>query len=107
MENDEKKGTAIDPGKGQMKLQIKAGEEVSKGVYSNVAFAHYNENEFVFDFVFIEPGRPQGHVVSRVITSPRAAKKLVGAINGLVHRYEEKYGEIEIPDPATQPGSYH
>jgi len=107
MENDDRRDKAPQQDKQQVKLQIKASEDVAKGVYSNVVFVHHNENEFVLDFVFIEPGRPQGQVVSRVINNPKAAKKLAMALGGLVKRYEEKFGEIEVPDPTTQPDNYH
>ena len=99
MESGDNNQKGPEQGKQPVKLQIKASEDVAKGVYSNVAFVHHNENEFVLDFVFIEPGRPQGQVVSRVISNPRAAKKLAMAIGGLVKRYEEKFGEIEVVVP--------
>jgi len=60
------------------------------------------------DFVFMEPQRPQGHVVSRIVTNPKAAKKLLTGLNELVRRYEERFGEIEIPKAPTGPQeSYH
>ena len=91
-----------------VRLQIKASDDVAKGVYSNMALVHNNELEFVMDFVFMEPQRPQGHVVSRIVTNPKAAKKLLTGLNELVRRYEERFGEIKIPKTPSGPqGSYH
>ncbi|MBN2803623.1 MAG: DUF3467 domain-containing protein [Deltaproteobacteria bacterium] len=93
----------------QIKMNIKVSDEAAKGVYSNISFVHNNENEFVLDFIFAEPGRPQAHVVSRVITNPRAAKQMAIGLKSLVERYEASFGTINIhqkSDPVP-PGSYN
>ena len=92
--------------KGPVRLKIKVDEAVAKGVYSNTAMVHNNESEFVLDFVFAEPHGAAGHVVSRVITNPKAAKRLHLGLDQLIRRYEERFGEIELPkanfiDPET------
>lgn len=107
MDKQDKKKSGEKEGK-PVRLQIKASDDIAKGVYSNMVLVHNNELEFVMDFVFMEPQRPQGHVVSRIVTNPKAAKKLLTGLNELVRRYEERFGEIEIPKTSTGPqGSYH
>ena len=71
------------------RLNIKVNDDVARGKYANLALVHNNESEFVFDFVFVEPQRPQGQVVSRVVTNPRTAKRMLAGINELMRRYEE------------------
>lgn len=93
--------------KGKPRLNIKVSDEVAKGTYANLAIVHNNDFEFIFDFVFVEPQRPQGQVVSRVVTSPRTAKRLINGLTELVRLYEERFGKIKVPDPGLQQGSYH
>lgn len=95
-------------GKGPMRLQIKVGEDKARGVYANLALVHSNESEFVIDFVFAEPQRPAGHVVSRVVVNPRTAKRLMVGMQQVVQRHEERFGEIPLPEPGPPTGtSYH
>lgn len=91
------------------RMRVKIDDAVAKGVYSNTAVVHNNEMEFVLDFLFVEPPRLQGHVVSRIVTNPRAAKQLALGLAELVKRYEERYGELKITqkDPAVDPNNYH
>ena len=95
-------------GKGPVRLQIKVGEDTARGVYANLALVHSNDSEFVIDFVFAEPQRAAGHVVSRVVVNPRTAKRLMAGMTELVRRYEERFGEIPLPEPGPPVGtSYH
>lgn len=108
MPDDEKaEGGGERKPKGQAVLRINAGEAVAKGVYSNLSLVHNNEVEFILDFVFVEPQRPQGHVVSRVVTNPKAAKRLLNGLQELLRRYEDRFGEIELPAGPGVQGSYH
>ena len=95
----------------QIKMNVKVDDAIAKGVYSNTAFMHNNENEFVLDFLFAEPstGQGQAHVVSRVITNPRSAKQLAMGLKSLVDRYEEHFGEIVISKapPVAPPRNYN
>jgi len=105
-EEPERKG---DPGKGKgpVRLQIKAADEVARGTYANLAVVHHNDSEFVMDFVFVEPQRPNGQVVSRVVASPKTAKRHLLALQELVRRYEQRFGEIELPKAPPPQGAYH
>lgn len=80
-------------------VQLELDNETSKGVYSNAAIIFHNENEFVIDFAFIHPSKAK--IVSRVITSPSHAKRLMRAISDNISQYEKKFGtikEIESPE---------
>ena len=104
-DNDSEKH--LPPAKGKGRLNIKVNEEQAKGSYANVAIIHNNEMEFVFDFVFMEPQRGNGHVVSRVVTNPRTAKRLLTGLTELVRVHEERFGPIKMPEPAPPKGHYH
>ena len=93
---DAKKPTGFDK-KG--KFQIKVDDATAQGVYSNFAMIYHSENEFVLDFCYSQPGPPppRATVRSRVILSPRHARKLVDALEGNIQKYEDRFGEIAPP----------
>lgn len=82
----------------QIALQIdpKSGE----GVYSNLMMITHRKEEFILDFMFLQPqraarGRSVATLRSRVITSPEHAKRILRALQENVARYEASYGEIK------------
>jgi hypothetical protein len=106
MSNDNPpQGPPSDVKKGQ--INIKMDDDTAKGAYANVAIVHNNESEFVFDFVFMEPQRGQGRVVSRIIANPRTAKRLLSGLTELVSNFEKRFGEIQLPQLPPPKGNYH
>ncbi|PCJ81060.1 MAG: hypothetical protein COA49_07085 [Bacteroidetes bacterium] len=94
MANEEKKN----------KLNIELPEDMSAGVYSNLAVITHSPTEFVADFIQIMPGMPKAKVRSRVIMTPQHAKRLLKALAGNIQRFEDNHGEIsEISGPESIP----
>jgi hypothetical protein len=93
--------------KEKARLQIKVNDDMAKGVYTNLPIVHNNDMEFIFDFVFVEPQRAQGQVVSRVVANPRTAKRLQAGLNELIKLYEERFGAIAMPERSTGGSIYH
>lgn len=98
-----------DPNAQEVKLEIQLDEETAQGVYVNLAVVNHNDTEFTLDFIFVQPQAPRAKVRSRVITSPRHAKRMLLALQENVARYEKSFGPIE---PAVQQvgetdGHYH
>jgi hypothetical protein len=81
------------PAQGQ--LQIQLPPEIAHGAYVNLTLVNHTETEFVFDFVYIQPLEPRATVRSRVITSPKHAKRLLGALSENIARYEASWGNID------------
>lgn len=81
------------PGQGQ--LQIQLPPELAHGAYVNLTLVNHTETEFVFDFIYIQPLEPRATVRSRVITSPKHAKRLLNALSENLARYEQNWGPIE------------
>ena len=77
------------------KIEIDASEEVSQGVYTNLAISHFNSEEFVLDFVYAQPQSSKGKVRSRVILHPKNVNRLIEMLIQNMEEYEEKYGSIE------------
>jgi hypothetical protein len=78
-------------------VQIEVDEITAQGVYANLGVISHSENEFIFDFIFIQPQVPKGKVRSRIITSPQHAKRFMLALQENVRKYEEQFGEMR-PD---------
>ena len=84
------------PEGGKPQLQIQLPPEIAHGAYVNLTLVNHTETEFVFDFIYIQPLEPRATVRSRVITSPKHAKRLLGALSDNIARYEAQWGAIDI-----------
>lgn len=80
-------------------IQVDLDEVTAQGVYSNLVLINHNENEFLLDFAFLQPGAPRARVRVRVISSPRHTKRLMRALEMNVKRYEERFGKLEDLEP--------
>ena len=87
---------ADDPKKGA-KIQVQMDDSVAQGTYANLVLINHSENEFLLDFAFMQPGNPLARVSTRIISSPRHTKRLLKALQNNVERYEQRFGEIEMP----------
>ncbi len=76
-------------------LQIELDEATAQGAYCNLVFLNHTDAEFTFDFVYVQPGAPRARVRSRIISSPRHAKRLLRALEANLARYEQAFGRID------------
>jgi hypothetical protein len=81
-------------------LQIELDEATAQGAYSNLVFLNHSDTEFTFDFVYVQPGGPRARVRSRIILSPKHAKRFLRALEGNVAHYEQTFGAIDDSGPA-------
>jgi len=84
----------------ELKLEIQLDEETAQGVYANLAVVNHSDAEFTLDFIFVQPQVTRAKVRSRVITSPRHAKRLLLALEENVRLYEQNFGPIETAPAA-------
>lgn len=82
-------------------LNIELTEDIAEGIYSNLAIITHSNAEFIIDFIRVMPGVPKAKVKSRIVLTPQHAKRLLGALNDNVKKFESIHGEIET---AEQPG---
>ncbi len=88
--------------KPEQQIQIKATDEVLKGVYSNMAHISHTGEEFILDFLSVYP--PTGSLNARVIISPSHMKRMVAALADNLAKYEKQFGLIKASDaPTTAP----
>jgi hypothetical protein len=77
----------------QQQIQIKATDEVAKGLYANMAQVAHTPEEFVVDFMNVLP--PTGNLVARIVLSPGHMKRLAGVMAENIKKYEAQFGEIK------------
>lgn len=79
-------------------LQVELPQEVAQGEYANFAIITHSSSDFIVDFARVLPGLPKAQVKSRVILAPEHAKRLLGALQENITRYEREFGPIKIPN---------
>ncbi len=89
--------------KGQNQLNIELPEEVAEGTYSNLAIISHSQSEFIVDFIRLVPNVPKAKVKSRIILTPKHAKRLLMALNDNVKKFEKQHGPIGEPEPPSFP----
>ena len=90
----------------EVQLQIQIDDPVAQGAYVNMAMVNHNETEFVLDFMYLQPQQPVAKVRSRIITSPRHAKRFLMALSEQLARYEQRFGTLDVRPPAApMPGT--
>ena len=82
----------------QQGLQIELSPEKAQGDYANFAIITHSSSEFVVDFARMLPGLQKAQVCSRVIMAPEHAKRLLGALQENIMRYERQFGQIKMPE---------
>ena len=86
----------------QQGLQIELTPDVAQGEYANFAIITHSSSDFVIDFARVLPGVPKAQVKSRVILAPEHAKRLLGALQENIMRYERAYGPIKLPQQESK-----
>ncbi|MCR5678838.1 MAG: DUF3467 domain-containing protein [Prevotella sp.] len=87
----------------QQGLQIELLPDKAQGEYANFAIITHSSSEFVIDFARMLPGLNKAQVRSRVILAPEHAKRLLGALQENIMRYERSFGPIKLPQPNNEP----
>jgi len=88
------------PKETQQQISIQIDAQNATGVYSNLMMISHRKEEFILDFLFVQPQRtPQGQTManlrSRVITSPEHMKRILRALEENIGRYEQSFGPIQ------------
>ena len=86
----------------QQQLQLNLRSEIARGEYSNLALITHSHSDFILDFARHLPGMQQPEVCSRVIMAPEHAKRLLGALQENIYKYEQQFGKIDVPGQPMQ-----
>lgn len=87
-----------------LKIEIKVDEADAPGKFSNFANITHSPEEFIVDFLFVNPTPPPGFgkLVSRLILTPGHAKRVLLALTDNIKKYEERFGEIKVTSPTDE-----
>lgn len=90
----------------EQQLNIELTEDMTDGVYANLAIITHSFAEFVLDFVSVMPNVPKAKVKSRVVMTPQHAKRLMSALVENVKRYEAQHGPIKDAEQVAMPFNF-
>ena len=79
---------AEEKNKNKNQISIELPENVSEGLYSNLAIISHSNSEFVIDFIRLVPNVPKAKVKSRIILTPQHAKRMMKALVDNINKYE-------------------
>ena len=80
----------------QIKVKIQVDPQLAGGNYANLCLVNHSDSEFILDFFFLQPQKPEAKHASRLVISPRNAKRLHKVLGDHIKKYEELFGEIKI-----------
>lgn len=86
----------------QAPLQVEIDEAVARGLYTNLALITHSETEFLLDFLFLQPQTPKTKVLTRLISSPVHAKRLLWALKDNLDKYEARHGMINAGESPVE-----
>lgn len=69
-----------------------------EATYANLTLISHSTSEIIMDFARAMPNTPKAKIYSRIIMTPMNAKLLQRALTDNLNKFEEKYGEIKIPE---------
>ena len=69
-----------------------------EATYANLTLISHSTSEIIMDFARAMPNTPKAKIYSRIIMTPMNAKLLQRALADNLNKFEEKYGEIKIPE---------
>jgi len=86
----------------EREMQVNADPALRRGAYANLAMITHQQEEFVVDFLFLDPPTQtpkggQAMLASRVILAPGHMKRLYQAIGENIQKYENNFGKISLP----------
>lgn len=82
----------------EVKIQIRASDELLRGTYANNVVIHMTREEFTLDFVNVIP--PHATLNARVSVSPSHFKRMIQAMAGSLERFEREFGKLPaVPEP--------
>lgn len=73
------------------RIPIQCPQELVNGVYANLGVANFNHEEFVLDFIFLQPHSKSGEVRSRILLHPDHVRRLVKMLKTNLNEYDEQF----------------
>ncbi len=93
--------------KNPKQLNIELPEDIAEGTYSNLAIISHSNSEFIVDFIRMVPNVPKAKVKSRIVLTPKHAKRLMNALADNVNKFEAQFGLIESDKTPFPPMNFN
>lgn len=100
-ERAEGPGGSPTEGRQPTEIKVQLPPQLAGGAYANGMLVQHTSDEFVMDFTMVVGGN--GTVVSRVVTSPTHMKRMIGALQENMRRFEVAHGPVAGREPEAQP----
>ena len=84
-------------------IQIELPPDIAEGIYANFTVITHSPSEFVMDFARMVPGAQKVKVQGRIIMTPMNMKMLIKALTDNIAKFEERFGEIKMPEGHSDP----
>jgi len=75
-------------------IQVEIEDTVAQGIYANLFLVGFTSEDINLDFAYLQPTTAKARIRSRLVLSPRNAKRLARLLAGSVADYEAKHGPI-------------
>lgn len=79
-------------------INIQATSDDLKGKYSNGMQVTQTPNEFILDFLVLNPIQNLGAVAARLFVSPGHLKSIISVLNKSLKDFETKFGQVKAVD---------
>lgn len=87
------------PKKRQLKIALPKDDP--SAAYANTVMISHTNNEVIFDFIQVMPNDTHGRIQKRIVMTPVHAKLFLNALGDNIQRFENKNGEIALPERTT------
>lgn len=82
------------PKRRQLKLAL---PQDPSAAYCNTVMISNTNHEVILDFIQVMPNDTHARIQKRIVMTPTHAKLFMRALGENIARYEDKHGEIDIP----------
>ena len=90
------KAIPVENKKKEIQIKVK-NDDVAAGTYANSFTITFNADEFLLDFIMMQPQAPLGLLTSRIILSPGKARELARVLNDVVKKRDEMHRPPSVP----------
>jgi len=99
MEKSPKENEKSTESEKNISIQLDLDDTTAQGQYCNLTLSNFSKEEFVLDFIFLQPQFGKAKVRSRIILSPGNAKRLAKLLQESVLVYEKTHGILANDQP--------
>lgn len=78
-------------------IEVRCSEDIMNGVYANFSIVTKGHDEFMIDFVFLQPDDAHGDIRSRVVIPQSMIRRLIASLSAHLDESDASDDTDEIP----------